>query len=93
LSQPHPCAPPTPTTTQVITGSHDSTIKFWDLRKGCTMSTLTYHKKSVRALASHPTEFAFASAAADNIKKFKLPTVGVGVGGGRGGLADQGQES
>ena len=58
---------------KVITGSHDSTIRLWDLRKGTTTSTLTYHKKSVRALAAHPTEFAFASAGADNIKKFKLP--------------------
>ena len=39
---------------QVITGSHDSTIRLWDLRKGKTMVNLTYHKKSVRAMASHP---------------------------------------
>ncbi len=39
---------------QVITGSHDSTVRLWDLRKGKTLSTLTYHKKSVRAMAMHP---------------------------------------
>jgi WD40 repeat protein len=50
-------------------------VRFWDLRKGVTSATLTYHKKSVRALVAHPTEFAFASAGADNIKKFKLPGV------------------
>ncbi len=27
----------------------------------------------VRALAMHPTEYAFASGSADNIKKFRLP--------------------
>ena len=27
----------------------------------------------VRALAMHPTEYAFASASADNVKKFRLP--------------------
>jgi pleiotropic regulator 1 len=44
------------------------------------MATLTNHKKSVRALVAHPTEHAFASAGADNIKKFKLPNVrGLGV--------------
>lgn len=43
---PHPC--------QVITGSHDSTIRLWDLRSAKTMSTLTYHKKSVRAMTLHP---------------------------------------
>ena len=62
----------------MITGSHDTTVRFWDLRKGVTSATLTYHKKSVRALVSHPTEFAFASAGADNIKKFKLPGVSEG---------------
>lgn len=58
---------------QVVTGSHDSTIKLWDLVAGKTMSTLTFHKKSVRALAMHPFERTFASASADNMKKFKLP--------------------
>ena len=37
------------------------------------MSTLTHHKKSVRAMVAHPTEFAFASASAKNVKKFALP--------------------
>ncbi|KAG5552758.1 hypothetical protein RHGRI_010751 [Rhododendron griersonianum] len=43
---------------QVITGSHDTMIKFWDLiyMEGRTMETLTHHKKSVRAMALHPTE-------------------------------------
>eukprot|EP00271_Cylindrocystis_brebissonii_P010756 TRINITY_DN27109_c0_g1_i1.p1 TRINITY_DN27109_c0_g1~~TRINITY_DN27109_c0_g1_i1.p1 ORF type:complete len:536 (-),score=82.71 TRINITY_DN27109_c0_g1_i1:397-2004(-) len=58
---------------QVITGSHDTTIKLWDLAAGKTMSTLTFHKKSVRALALHPFEHTFASASADNMKKYKLP--------------------
>lgn len=83
---------------QVVTGSHDTTIKFWDLRYGIyyhynhcldlksiflksliwlsfaasiwfhlnnavllyagkTMSTLTHHKKSVRAMTLHPKEY------------------------------------
>ena len=58
---------------QVITGSHDSTIKLWDLAAGKAMTTLTHHKKSVRAMCMHPKEFTFASASADNIKKFVLP--------------------
>lgn len=63
-----------PTDPQVVTGSHDTTIKFWDLRHGGkTMLTLTHHKKSVRAMALHPKENLFASASADNIKKFNLP--------------------
>ncbi|CAJ1963384.1 unnamed protein product [Sphenostylis stenocarpa] len=62
-----------PTDPQVVTGSHDTTIKMWDLRYGKTMLTLTNHKKSVRAMAQHPKEQSFASASADNIKKFNLP--------------------
>lgn len=58
---------------QVITGSHDTTIKLWDLAAGKSMSTLTFHKKSVRALAMHPFEHTFASASADNMKKYRLP--------------------
>ncbi|CAE6427603.1 unnamed protein product, partial [Rhizoctonia solani] len=60
---------------QVITGSMDSTIRLWDLAAGKTMTVLTHHKKSVRALAVHPTEFSFASGSAggNNIKKWKCP--------------------
>ncbi|CAG8603397.1 8979_t:CDS:2 [Paraglomus occultum] len=58
---------------QVITGSMDSTIRLWDLAAGKTLVTLTHHKKSVRALTLHPTEFAFASGSADNIKQWKFP--------------------
>ena len=31
-------------------------------------------RSQVRGLAMHPTEYAFASAGADNVKKFRLPT-------------------
>ncbi|XP_058219305.1 protein pleiotropic regulatory locus 1-like isoform X1 [Rhododendron vialii] len=58
---------------QVITGSHDTTIRLWDLRYVKRTATLTHHKKSVRAMALHPTKNCFASASADNIKKFNLP--------------------
>jgi len=58
---------------QVITGSMDSTIRLWDLAAGKAMVTLTHHKKSVRALTLSPTEFAFASGSADNIKQWKFP--------------------
>ena len=57
----------------MITGSYDKTIRLYDIRKPRTLSTLTYHKKSVRALAQHPRQYAFASGGADNIKKFGLP--------------------
>ena len=41
---------------QIITGSHDSTIRLWDLAAGKTKVTLTNHKKSVRAVTLHPTQ-------------------------------------
>ena len=41
---------------QVLTGSHDCTIRLWDLAAGKTKAVLTNHKKSVRALTMHPTE-------------------------------------
>jgi pleiotropic regulator 1 len=60
---------------QVITASMDSTVRLWDLAAGKTSVTLTHHKKSVRALAIHPTEYSFAtgSAGGNNIKKWKCP--------------------
>ncbi|XP_022828346.1 pleiotropic regulator 1 [Spodoptera litura] len=58
---------------QIITGSHDSTIRLWDLAAGKSMCTLTNHKKSVRSIVVHPTLYTFASASPDNIKQWKCP--------------------
>eukprot|EP01135_Chromosphaera_perkinsii_P007377 Nk52_evm25s805 gene=Nk52_evmTU25s805 len=58
---------------QVITASADSCVRLWDLAAGRTMVTLTNHKKGVRALALHPKEFTFASAAPGSIKQWKCP--------------------
>ncbi|KAF2405278.1 pre-mRNA-splicing factor prp46 [Trichodelitschia bisporula] len=58
---------------QVLTGSLDATIRLWDLAAGKTMGVLTHHKKGVRALATHPTEFTFASGSTGAIKQWKLP--------------------
>lgn len=38
-------------------GSHDTTIRLWDLVAGKTRATLTNHKKSVRALVLHPRQY------------------------------------
>ena len=53
---------------QVITASLDSTVRMWDLAAGKTMGVLTHHKKGVRALALHPTEFTFATGSTGSIK-------------------------
>jgi pleiotropic regulator 1 len=46
----------------------------WDLVAGKTAMELTHHKRSVRALASHPLECTFLSGGADNvIKRWKHP--------------------
>lgn len=39
-----------------IAGSHDTTIRLWDLVAGKTRVTLTNHKKSVRAVILHPRQ-------------------------------------
>jgi pleiotropic regulator 1 len=51
----------------------DATIRLWDMASGKTMTVLTHHKRSVRALTAHPNEYTFASAGADHIKRWKLP--------------------
>lgn len=58
---------------QVITGSLDSTVRLWDLAAGKTLTALTHHKKGVRALATHPTEFTFASGSTGSLKQWKCP--------------------
>ena len=60
---------------QVITGSLDSQCRMWDLAAGKTTTTLTYRKKSICALATHPTEYSFAIASAgrNSIKKVEVP--------------------
>ncbi|KAK1503201.1 WD domain-containing protein [Colletotrichum costaricense] len=58
---------------QVMTGSLDATVRLWDLAAGKTMGVLTHHKKGVRALATHPSEFTFASGSTGSIKQWKCP--------------------
>ncbi|KAK0733608.1 WD40-repeat-containing domain protein [Lasiosphaeria miniovina] len=58
---------------QVVTASLDSTVRMWDLAAGKTMGVLTHHKKGVRALATHPNEFTFASGSTGSIKQWKCP--------------------
>jgi pleiotropic regulator 1 len=58
---------------QIITGSHDKMIKFWDIRKQECLHTLTQHKKGVRAMVLHPSEYTFASGGSDKIRVWKFP--------------------
>lgn len=58
---------------QVITASMDSTIRLWDAVAGKTITVLTHHKRSVRALAASPSDYTFASASSDHLKRWKLP--------------------
>ena len=42
---------------QVVTGSHDCTVRLWDLAAGRSSVTLTNHKKSIRAITLHPSQW------------------------------------
>ena len=44
------------------------------LHSGADSLVSDFLRSQVRGLAMHPTEYAFASAGADNVKKFRLPT-------------------
>ncbi|RYP73765.1 hypothetical protein DL771_003478 [Monosporascus sp. 5C6A] len=58
---------------QVISASLDKTVRLWDLAAGKTKGVLTHHKKGVRALALHPSEFTFATGSTGSIKQWKCP--------------------
>lgn len=59
--------------TRITLSPFCSTIKCWDLAAGKCSVTLTNHKKGVRSVLLHPSEFTFGSASADNLKKWQLP--------------------
>eukprot|EP00386_Alphamonas_edax_P005604 GDKI01018192.1.p1 GENE.GDKI01018192.1~~GDKI01018192.1.p1 ORF type:complete len:485 (-),score=132.42 GDKI01018192.1:300-1613(-) len=58
---------------QLVSGSMDHQVRVWDLAAGKCQTVLTHHKKSVRAMAFHPSEYTFATCASDNIKVWKCP--------------------
>jgi len=58
---------------QFISGSMDRMVRLWDLAAGKCAVTLTNHKKSVRALDFHPSEYTFVSCSSDNNKVWKCP--------------------
>jgi len=58
---------------QVVTSSMDATIKMYDLVAGKCRTTLTHHKKSVRCMVKHHSEWTFASGSPDSIRQWKFP--------------------
>jgi pleiotropic regulator 1 len=58
---------------QLASGASDGTIRLWDIPSGKRLEVLTNHKKSIRSMIMHHSEYTFASASADNIKKWKCP--------------------
>lgn len=53
---------------QIVSGSSDATIRTWDVGTGKRINVLTNHKKSVRGLLFHHSEYTFCSGAGDNLK-------------------------
>jgi pleiotropic regulator 1 len=58
---------------QIVSGSADTTIRLWDMVKGASVATLTHHKKGIRSLLMHPTEYSMASGGSDNLKIWGFP--------------------
>jgi pleiotropic regulator 1 len=58
---------------QIITGSSDSTVKLWDLAAGKCMTTLTHHKKGIRAVAINHSNFTFSTASTGSIRQWNSP--------------------
>jgi len=58
---------------KVISGSHDATIRLWDIGDGRCIQTLYGHKKSVRALCADPDGKKFLSASSELIIACDLP--------------------
>lgn len=58
---------------QFVSGSMDNTVIMWDLAAGKSAVTLTQHKKSIRALAIHPTEYTFVSCSPNKNKVWRCP--------------------
>jgi WD40 repeat protein len=51
----------------VITGSHDTTIKMWDLVAGKYMTTLTHHQRSIRAICKPSLERTLIGGVAQKV--------------------------
>ncbi|KAF7360627.1 WD domain, G-beta repeat protein [Mycena venus] len=70
---------PHPKLDVLVTAGRDTSARhglhspLWGLTAGKTGVTLTHHRKSIRTLAIHPTEYSFASGSSggSNIKKWK----------------------
>lgn len=58
---------------QVVSSSHDTTIRAWDIRVGRTVRTVNIHSRGVRGLVSGPRDMTFYSSSTGLLKKFSLP--------------------
>jgi WD40 repeat protein/serine/threonine protein kinase len=61
---------------QLVSGSHDRTIRFWDAATGMPLRTLTGHTDAVYALAFTPNGRRFASASWDRTVRLWDPATG-----------------
>eukprot|EP00794_Sanderia_malayensis_P009255 gene9255-10233_t len=57
----------------IISGSHDSTMRIWDIGEGRCTQILMGHEKSVRSIVVHPEEPIISSASTERVIHWKMP--------------------
>jgi len=63
------CVLPHPDSKRIVTGSHDSTIRIWDLDSGECLKILQGHTGKIRTVTLHPDGNRLISASEDNTFK------------------------
>lgn len=59
---------------QLVSTAMDGTVRLYDLVAGKSVAVLAQHRRGVRALAIHPTEYSMATGSADAVVEWGFPS-------------------